>query len=569
MGTFIYQGLQKRAVPLRPKVFLVGTHKDQLSTKTVSSHIAKVDHQLLEAIKLTSHYKDLVEFASPSQLIFTVNNFSEDDSDFKNIRSVVEHVIRRDEFQMTSPAHWLIFSLALRNLKDHVISYGHCLEIARKCGLTTSEFDEALHFIHSKMGLIRYFPYEDVKDLVIIHPQFLFDKVTELIVDTFTFEKTSKQSMDEFKEKGIFSLSLFENVSSKTNSFIQPFQFVKLLERLRIAAPFLMDGSRMYFFPCVLAHSAKEGKVHRLLFSSTRRIPRLIVTFKCGYCPKGLAGALIKYLMANEMKSCNSWKLLHNRVFRNQVSFKVGPHDTVVLKILSTHLKITFIPKKFRDRSKTYPVDKVCTEVREAVEAGIRQVTSDINYVNAQHSITFHCGCKRKHPGVLVFSASGTPYCLLCSRTDKQFVLPAGHEIWNISDATVCKLGTSPIHQQSKLVIKSESGISPATKQTVLVPTRLAEDHHAVLFKQLQRYAAKWKEIGISLGFFPGELNNIQAKALLLENSPTSWLSELLAQWLQWAPGDSRGSNKFATLEELKSALRKTGLGATAHDLGI
>ena len=71
----------------------------------------------------------------------------------------------------------------------------------------------------------------------------------------------------------------------------------------------------MYFFPCVLAHSAKEGKVHILLFSSTRQIPRLIVTFKCGYCPKGLARALIKYLMANEMKSYNSWKLLHNRVF--------------------------------------------------------------------------------------------------------------------------------------------------------------------------------------------------------------------------------------------------------------
>ena len=99
MGTFIYQGLQKRAVPLRPKVFLVGTHKDQLNTKTVSSHIAKVDHQLLEAIKLTSHYKDLVEFASPSQLIFTVNNFSEDDSDFKNIRSVVERVIREMKFK--------------------------------------------------------------------------------------------------------------------------------------------------------------------------------------------------------------------------------------------------------------------------------------------------------------------------------------------------------------------------------------------------------------------------------------------------------------------------------------
>ena len=128
-------------------------------------------------------------------------------------------------------------------------------------------------------------------------------------------------------------------------------------------------------------------------------------------------------------------------------------------------------------------MDKVCTEIHEAVEAGIRQVTSDINYdiVNTQHSITFHCGCKRKHPSLLVILASGTPHCLLCSRIDKQFVLPAGHEIWNISNATDHKHGTSPIHQQFKLVIKPAHSISPATKQTVLVPTRLAEDHHAVL----------------------------------------------------------------------------------------
>ena len=29
---------------------------------------------------------------------------------------------------------------------------------------------------------------------------------------------------------------------------------------------------------------------------------------------------------------------------------------------------------------------EVCSEVRKAVEAGIKQVTSDINYVNAQHA---------------------------------------------------------------------------------------------------------------------------------------------------------------------------------------
>ena len=400
MGTFVYERLQRRKVPLRPKVFIVGTHKDQLDSDAADSCISSIDKQLQEVIKSTAHYKDLVEFATPSQLMFAVSNFSDNESEFDAIRLAVERVVRRNDFMMTSPVHWLIFSLALRKLKPFVVSYDLCLEVARQCGLADDEVDEALHFIHSKMGLIRYFPYEDVKDLVVIHPQFLFDKVTELIVDTFTFEKTSKQTMDEFKKKGIFSLSEFETISSRTNTSIKPYKFAKLLESLRIAAPFQMDGRRMYFFPCVLAHAA-ETAIQQLMLTATP-IPQLIVTFECGYCPKGLAGALIKYLMSNEMESCYLWEIYTDKIFRNQVSFHVGPLDTIVLRITPTYLEIVCIPnKKFQNRKQDCPLSKVCSEVREAVEAGIKQVTSDINYVNAQHSLTFRCECKGDHPGIL------------------------------------------------------------------------------------------------------------------------------------------------------------------------
>ena len=98
---------------------------------------------------------------------------------------------------------------------------------------------------------------------------------------------------------------------------------------------------------------------------------------------------------------------------------------------------------------------------------------------------------------------------------------------------------------------------------------RLYNDHHSVLLKQLTKHASAWRDIGTYLGFSQGELSNIQVNQSLLVNSPVSWLSAMLSQWLQWAPGDSRGSNSFATLEDLKSALRNAGLGVTAHDLGI
>ena len=100
--------------------------------------------------------------------------------------------------------------------------------------------------------------------------------------------------------------------------------------------------------------------------------------------------------------------------------------------------------------------------------------------------------------------------------------------------------------------------------------TILNEHNHPVLYKQLIRHSTKWREIGTLLGFLPSELDNIQARPLLLSGAPNSFLSAMLAEWLQWAPGDDRGSTTFATLEALKVAIESIhGLERFAKDLGI
>ena len=99
--------------------------------------------------------------------------------------------------------------------------------------------------------------------------------------------------------------------------------------------------------------------------------------------------------------------------------------------------------------------------------------------------------------------------------------------------------------------------------------TRLTDLHHAPLLRQLQIHAARWKDIGTYLGFRQGELDNIQLNAQASANQTTRCLSEMLNKWLQWAPGDTRGSTNFAILECLRNALRQAGLGATAHGLQL
>ena len=86
MDTYVYKGLQRKAVPLRPKVFIIGTHKDLLDQKSAKAIIERIDTHLQEVIKSTSHhYEGIIQFASESQMIFTVSNLDPDDKDFQRI----------------------------------------------------------------------------------------------------------------------------------------------------------------------------------------------------------------------------------------------------------------------------------------------------------------------------------------------------------------------------------------------------------------------------------------------------------------------------------------------------
>ena len=117
------------------------------------------------------------------------------------------------------------------------------------------------------------------------------------------------------------------------------------------------------------------------------------------------------------------------------------------------------------------------------------------------------------------------------------------------------------------------AGITSTTthvmEEAKIVSTKLSDKHHSTLFQILSRstHPIKWREIGIHLGMANSKLDEIQTRPLLMHDAPKSWLSAMLAEWLQWAPGDERGSSSFATLGGLMDALNKAGLGELNQSL--
>ena len=109
----------------------------------------------------------------------------------------------------------------------------------------------------------------------------------------------------------------------------------------------------------------------------------------------------------------------------------------------------------------------------------------------------------------------------------------------------------------------SEENVQP--QQPPTIDQRLTESDILHLMEKLAPHAAKWSLLGMALGFTPSELKVMEAKPSLIYNAPTSYLAELLYEWVQWSPKTDHA--KYTTLSNLRQALRmQLGHGSLIHD---
>ena len=428
--------------PIKPKVFFIGTHKDLLPGSSADDIIQEINKQLQDNIRQTSLYEqDSIEYAEGTdQLLFTVNNLDKDDDDFQRIRLAVQRMIdRRNEFTILCPCSWLVFSLVLRakHKSSQVLSYNECFTVAQSCGITSRiELNKALLFLHHRLGLIRYFPVDGLNDHVIIDPQILFDAITKLIEETFISDHATVREIEEFQQRGIFSIEVMKEIAEKKrrknySDSQLPFEWsLKLLNHLGIAVFFQdQSGKQKCFFPSVLCH-APEQQGSKLSNCSIKLPPPIFIAFKGGFCPRGIPGILVKSLMNNELKSSISWKLHQGKIFRNQVSFSVGAGD-IILKILPTHIEVNcYYPESkttdqsLRDRSMSITCDEAYKQIKRVMSTII------MKFRECDYYFAFNCTqpkCKdHPHPAKIDWNT----ITLECRVTGKNSHLPDGYELW-------------------------------------------------------------------------------------------------------------------------------------------
>ena len=423
----------EKFVPVRPKVIIIGTHKDKASEEQIKA----IQQELKQLLEDKDYYRqNMIMFASEDEPAVTVNNLSSDDNDAQKVRAIVDDIASDPSFRIPTPLPWLVLSLLLRFLKVPVITYQQCLSAAGECGIgTKEELNEALWFLHTKLGVVRYFrDVPELQDIVILNPQLIFDTVTKLTAETFTFKKGGSFAQKRFQREGIFSAAAIERLTSLSGDLLTCAKIVRLLEHLHILAPIRNDKGEVseYFLPCVLSHAPPLSPPDTA--DQCHSIPPLLVTFRCGYCPKGTFSALIALVLSSEKAFRLTWRLQKDGLSRDRVTFSVGREfHTVSITTHGTHLEVSIGPatQAATIQQRTNP-HVICNSVRQSLEQGITTVSKTLHYsCDSAFYFSFYCthpSCKgrSKHPAKCY---DDDPCVMVCGESGPQDLSRLQH-VW-------------------------------------------------------------------------------------------------------------------------------------------
>jgi hypothetical protein len=482
-------GSDSAAKDSESKVMFVGTFRDQVSNE----EFEEKDRLLRMKIESTPFYeRGIVEFASEDQLMLAVNNMSGDQAEIDEIRRILVKVIKKSFKKIDIPTSWLVLSLQIRRRKLRTMSLEACEALAKEVRIDPKELQDALWFLHHHVGVLLYYPdIPALESTVICDVQVVYDSASNLIKNTFTFERVNQMESKKFQDTAQFSLKNVEEATSQyTDDSIPLKKLVKLLQYLGIltVVPSTSTSSSVenaeeptYFMPCVL----KSARASELKIPCLDPAP-LLVCYDCGYVPVGVFPSLITHLVSQQQRL--GWKIIEKGIFKNKVDFHVGSnYDTITLISRPRYLEIVV------RRSDTL----LCLNVRKVIQSILRTATFNTNYhFSMPYKFGFECPLHpgREHLCIYEKESAKKMLCLKDLKMKRPVDLESRHTVW-------FGLPTSG----GKLV--------PDLEFLTLFKWKDAQGVEQEL-RIVSTVSAKWRELGFLVGLISPELDGFDRRSL-------------------------------------------------------
>ena len=382
----------KTGKAIKKLVMFVATFIDQVPHMDRQKKLDNIE----ALVKGTDAYNQRMIVCTPdNRNVFTLNNTSDYEAkeDAKKICAAFQKFA--EGFKVPTPYSWLVFSILVQDNKyGSVMCYKTCFELAQDCGIKDErEFEAALQFLHRQTGIPHYYkePYE-LSQIVVRDPQHLFSRVNHLVEKTFITQKSvCGKSVEDF-EKGLFKREdYYELMKTSSSSELTPSMLLKLLEHINAVVPLDCDGES-FFMPCALTHLEPTD----IGFPQPAAIPPLLITFKSGYCPKGLFGSLVACIAKN-----STLNLDKSNIHRNQISFTMNQCN-LLLRVSPTCIHFEINPG-----NPVKPLSVLCNGFRKLIFDSIDQACEALHYSLRPHTdyvLSFKgwCDqCKKLHPVAL------------------------------------------------------------------------------------------------------------------------------------------------------------------------
>ena len=421
----------------RSVAYIVGTHKDKVSKERIKS----LNDELFKAIESTDFYKkNIVQFFSEEELIVAINNMDGGACEISQVKKILEHGMENYFKKQKVPAVWLLFSLCLRHQNKRTATLSFCYQSSEQLNMSKYETDVALWFLHHHAGVLMYFPnIAELRDLVIIDNQVIYDSVTILILRSMTFKTIGHAAALLFKKTGQFSLKDLTAVTANVSGDLIPVsKLVVMLKYLHIIAESFVpefssslspsDGNITYIMPCVLEH-ASQGELDSFHQDATRNVPAspLMIRYTCGFVPIGIFPALMACFIAKK-----SFRLISDGIKKNIFLFRFGSLRSVVTFMCRPRYIEIIMSCLTCFNSSLY---EECERLRRSIESALKEVSSRMNYGGyLDYQFSFECPDHLGGTHLCVLNRNEDhPVlmdCLLCPENPNPVLLCSSHLIW-------------------------------------------------------------------------------------------------------------------------------------------
>ena len=383
---------------LRRAVKQVVQREDDLYRVKLPAPYVMLDFALRQPKKLTE--EDCQEIAAkhnttPEELQIEVSSLQQQIQSARPVEDidltdpqVLEDAVSSMPAPMPAEKHSLWSALFKLNELSHyrkpVLTMEEFAKLSYEHNIEQEDLNHVLWVLHHLLGTIRHFKdVPELKDYVITNPQLLFDVVTKLIASTFDFEANRQfigiEAVEQFKKLGFFTTEDLEKIWGDKLGGLHINQMIALLVyKLIIGGPFVYNGRKYYFLPCVL----NRAPVQQNSLPGHLIAPPLLIAFDCGSIPKGVFTCLVAYLIQLEEFVLDS----DGGLFRDQASFILDCSYCLTICISPAILKFSLCGKEDEAH------DDVCLRVRQVIEKGLLTILDRLSF-KASYKLGHECTC--------------------------------------------------------------------------------------------------------------------------------------------------------------------------------